>query len=286
MQNSFTLSLSARAFFNGILSDNTKSIGFSRPPARKKKCPSSRMRTMKFTLIELLIVIGIIAILTSMLLPMLNAARSKARTTACANNLKQLGNCFAQYSVDFNDYVCPASCGVVNLTTGGMCCYFDQPSYFVDTYIYKGAATAGDRYRSAKTILVCPEAAYLHNTVPVNPTGIALNGGTLQKHKSYNVPYAIGVIGTAYDDTYPPFKVSRLRYPTRFPNLYDGTGKNVMMNEADQWLDPGHYNCRVHYRHAAKTNVLYVAGNVSTTRRCQRIINGREGNWNSAYEKK
>ena len=65
-----------------------------------------------FTLIELLVVISIIALLISILLPTLSAARRAAKNSQCASNLRQLGIATVAYAGEFKDYL-----PVLNKTT-------------------------------------------------------------------------------------------------------------------------------------------------------------------------
>lgn len=62
------------------------------------------MRKRGFTLVELLVVIGIIALLIAILVPTLNKAREASQRVTCGSNLRQLGVMFQLYANGFKDY--------------------------------------------------------------------------------------------------------------------------------------------------------------------------------------
>jgi len=76
-----------------------------------------------FTLVELLVVIGIIAVLIGILLPALSKARASANLVACSSNLRQLNLCMMMYEQDYKGKL------VVEWTDGPLWPYLLKP-YF------------------------------------------------------------------------------------------------------------------------------------------------------------
>ncbi|MEA2733760.1 MAG: hypothetical protein QOE14_211 [Humisphaera sp.] len=79
-------------------------MGFTRTSLRSGRSGFSKRG---FTIVELLTVVGMIAILIALLIPALSSARRAAQATQCASNLRQLTIAMINYSVEFDGYFPP-----------------------------------------------------------------------------------------------------------------------------------------------------------------------------------
>ncbi len=62
-----------------------------------------------YTLVELLLVVGIIAVLAALLFPLLSSTRESARQAVCVSNQRQLALALQMYAQDYGGYLPAAS---------------------------------------------------------------------------------------------------------------------------------------------------------------------------------
>lgn len=234
------------------------SIGFA---ARKPHLLYLKGKTAnRFTLIELLIVIAIIAILAGMLLPALNKARMKARSTSCKSNLRSINQMVMMYWDDFKN-------GLPNKSPSGSTQSFRAWNSLLWEYYMGGIKTMrftdGNRRIWLDPILrgsvfACPELSLKNpNRSNRNALSYVEQDWTMCKSDDKS-PW------TNFKWNRPKYTPWNVKNPSKclFLADYNGSGTFGTTRYFYTWSDPA---CRFDGRHPAVTaNVLFLGGNVES----------------------
>lgn len=127
--------------------------------------PRRKTVVKAFTLVELLVVIGIIAVLISILLPALGRARASAQFVQCGSNLHQIYLSYAEYQCDYKGHL-PALNGYQGWGTAQGLPADQNPSDF--DQVNDGVAVMQaymSKYGLKQGMWICPSDTYTANTL-------------------------------------------------------------------------------------------------------------------------
>jgi len=217
-----------------------------------------------FTLIELLVVIAIIAILAALLMPALQQARERARTSHCLSNMKNLYSVFMYYADDNKEWMPPArdTLGITSVID-----WIDAVRLYTKT---------ADRDAGSNKLHVCPTSEE------------ETNGVTNYRYRAY-----LGILHASYSGdaaklgAFGMKKLSRCKDVSHFGIFSDGRCANnnfyYAAQEGATYVDnPGN---GIHMRHNHAMNDLVVNGSIRSLTKDAYLnyLEGLGGSYYAAY---
>ncbi len=205
-------------------------------------------RGFRFTLVELLTVTAVIAVLVSLLVPILSAAREKAAGISCLSGIRRLSDVYLLYSADYDDYLpCLNNIGAGKINIFGKKVtaenWLDEALYLYGGTV-EASVYAGRAFR-------CPETSAGNDAVT-----------------DYGLNYLIATDGCG------GIRISEYKYPDQTAMLVENYGHLCYFCGADnpyrvhQTGSASYsYNRAVFFRHRGAASVLFLDGHAASKER-------------------
>ncbi|MDB5356798.1 MAG: hypothetical protein JWN24_3251 [Phycisphaerales bacterium] len=265
-----------------------------------RRCDGAGLgRRPAFTLVELLVVIGIIAVLLAILMPALAMAREAAKTSKCLSNLHQIWMGIQMYAADNHDCLVPGDYWSPIDTPAGLTPSCGNWAVILTEYHYIPDTTGAsqnitntqigtDATFDSDNVLKCPNGSEDDMTAlgwpksQTDPLGTqwvirrddislvgartwyAVNGASFQNKLPANrqVPFQwLPTGGPGPNPDYTMHRLSQFKNSSNLPMVFDGLWM-LFFDQSRGDFDPATINAR--HNRAQSTNVLMADGHAET----------------------
>jgi prepilin-type N-terminal cleavage/methylation domain-containing protein/prepilin-type processing-associated H-X9-DG protein len=253
----------------------------------RKRFLTARPSSAGFTLVELLVVIGIIALLISILLPALAKARDQAHTVQCQSNERQFYQLMVMYSSDYKGYVLPAREQIQQGASNAQL-YWWGPGLLgqeLNQGAYDNDAERYQAFQHLVKILTCPSASheldsiittvanttnyygdYTYNQnlgeIDLTPTAAAGENGITPLEKWSKVPDNVAVM-TDMDKAWPMANgAGSVSVETNTSTFLEPN--YLLGNHVSPWTAASPAFMWVPHVSGTKANMLFMDGHIST----------------------